>query len=63
MNACSVTYLRPNKLELAKEIQLCQGMETVAADLQTWGETKNSSPEVNAQSRESLEMKTMRVWL
>ena len=37
-----------DKLELPKAIQMCQGMEATAADLQSWGEAKNESPEVVA---------------
>ena len=37
-----------DKLELSKVIQMCQGMEAMAADLQSWGEAKNGSPEVVA---------------
>ena len=37
-----------DKLELPKAIQMCQGMEAMAADLQSWGEAKNGSPEVVA---------------
>ena len=37
-----------DKLELPKAIQMCQGMEATAADLQSWGEAKNGSPEVVA---------------
>ncbi|KAL5484015.1 hypothetical protein EMCRGX_G020441 [Ephydatia muelleri] len=35
-----------DKLELAKAIQMCQGIEATAADLQTWSKGKNSSPKV-----------------
>ena len=37
-----------DKLELSKVIQMCQGMEAMVADLQSWGEAKNGSPEVVA---------------
>ena len=37
-----------DNLELPKVIRMCQGMEAMAADLQSCGEAKNGSPEVVA---------------
>ena len=37
-----------DKLELATAIQMRQGMEATAADLQSWSEGKNSRPKVVA---------------
>eukprot|EP00731_Ephydatia_muelleri_P016041 Em0009g465a len=51
-----------DNLELPKAIRMCQGIE---ADLQSWGEAKNGSPEVVAAvkgtTKESLDMKMVKL--